>query len=169
RPSCKYARIIRRCEVVRMNVRDICHRQVSTLARGDNALDAARLMRDEHVGCVVVVDAGAAGPVPVGVVTDRDIVVAVTALDLAPEEVTLADIMGAELHVIKHDDGLSDALEVMRTRGIRRLPVIDDDGVLDGIVSADDILAMLADEVSSLASLVAREQRRERERRRIKV
>ncbi|MEQ8231512.1 MAG: CBS domain-containing protein [Gammaproteobacteria bacterium] len=152
-----------------MNVQDICHREVKTLARGDSALTAARLMRDDHVGCVVVVDMGAAGAVPVGIVTDRDIVVAVTALDLAPEEVTLGDIMGGELFTIKAGDELADALEVMRARGVRRLPVVDGAGVLAGIVAADDALAVLADEVSSLAYLVSREQRREREQRRVRV
>ncbi len=152
-----------------MQVQEICHRQVCTLARGDSALTAARAMRDQHVGCVVVVDAGSAGQVPVGLVTDRDIVVAVMALDLAPEEVTLGDIMGAELYTIKGEEHMADALEVMRARGIRRLPVVDDAGTLSGIVTADDLLAILSDQVSGLAYLVSCEQRRERERRRVKV
>jgi CBS domain-containing protein len=77
--------------------------------------------------------------------------------------------MGAEVYTIKGEERMADALEVMRARGIRRLPVIDDAGTLSGIVTADDLLAILSDQISGLAYLVSREQRRERERRRVKV
>lgn len=132
-----------------------------------SVIEAARLMRDRHVGCVIVTADAAADGVPQGILTDRDIVVAVLALNLDPEEVSVGDVMSPGPHTVGAGDTRAEALEIMRAKGVRRLPVVDTDGRLVGIVSADDLLGLVADEVSSLARLVSREQRREREVRRI--
>ena len=150
-----------------MTIASYCQREVVTVSATVSVIDAARLMRDRHVGCVIATVDGAADGVPVGVLTDRDIVVAVLALNLDPEEVSVGDVMSPGPHTVGIGDARSEALEIMRAKGVRRLPVVDTEGHLVGIVSADDLLGLVADEVSSLARLVSREQRREREVRRI--
>lgn len=150
-----------------MSIADYCNRDVVVVDPASSALDAARLMRDRHVGCVIACADGQPGQPPLGVLTDRDIVVAVLALNLDAEEVTVGDVMSTPAHCIGADAGLGEVLEVMRAKGVRRLPVVDGDGRLSGIVAADDLVALLADEMSSLAHLVVREQRRERELRRV--
>jgi CBS domain-containing protein len=150
-----------------MTIAAYCNREVVTVGLADSVIEAARLMRDRHVGCVIATADTTTGSVPLGILTDRDIVVAVLALNLDPEEVSVGDVMSPEPHTIGIGDARSDALEMMRAKGVRRLPVVDAEGRLVAIVSADDLLGVLADEVSSLARLVSREQRRERAVRRI--
>lgn len=152
-----------------MTIREVANYDVVALGRDDSVLEAARWMRDQHVGCVVVVDEPDGRRVPIGLLTDRDIVVAVIALDLEAEEVSIGDVMSDEIHAIAGHEGIADALEVMRSKGVRRLPVVDSDGRLEGIVSADDLVGILADEIGSLAHIVAREQIHEHEKRRVKV
>jgi len=150
-----------------MTIASCCQREVVTVSTTVSVIEAARLMRDRHVGCVVVTADAAGAGVPLGILTDRDIVVAVLALNLDPEEVSVGDVMSPGPYTVSAGDARSDALEIMRAKGVRRLPVVDTEGHLVGIVSADDLLGLLADEVSSLARLVSREQRREREVRSI--
>ena len=150
-----------------MNIADYCNRDVVIVDPAASVLDAARLMRDQHVGCVIACAGGGRDAAPVGVLTDRDVVVAVVALNLEAEEVTVGDVMSAPPHTVTSDANLTEALEIMRAKGVRRLPVVDTEGRVAGIVAADDLLALLADEMSSLAHLISREQRRERERRRV--
>lgn len=152
-----------------MRIDEICNRNIVTIASSDSILTAARVMRDEHVGCVVVVESDGARAVPVGLLTDRDIVVAVVALNLDAEEICVGDVMSADVHSIKSDETLGEALRVMRAEGVRRLPVIDAHGALTGIVSSDDVLQVLGDQLGGVAEIVGREQRRERDRRRVRV
>ena len=150
-----------------MTIAAYCKREVTTVTPNVSVIEAARLMRDRHVGCVIATADATVDGAPLGILTDRDIVVAVLALNLDPEEVSVGDVMSSEPYTVGAGDARSDALEIMRAKGVRRLPVVDTDGHLVGIVSADDLLGLVADEVSSLARLVSREQRREREVRRI--
>ena len=150
-----------------MTVNEIFNVDVVVVTRDDKVLEAARRMRDQHVGCVVVV--GDQRGVPVGILTDRDIVVAVVALNLDAEDLKVGDVMSEPVHTIKAEQDLSAAFELMRAQGVRRLPVVDRDGHLTGIVSADDLLERLAGDCAGLARMVAREQYRELETRRVKV
>lgn len=149
-----------------MKLNDICIRTVVTATPGESVVEAARRMRDEHVGCVVVLDGECH---PIGVLTDRDIVVAVVALDLEASEVVIGDVMSTPVVAVRSRQDVEEALEIMRAAGVRRLPLIDDDGVLIGLVSADDLIERLAGACADLARMVVHEQRRERETRRIKV
>jgi len=119
-------------------------------------------MRHGHVGSLVVVDQMNGGKrLPVGIVTDRDIVVEVVATGLDPAVITVGDIMESELVVGRESDSVLETLEVMRFKGVRRLPTVDADGQLIGIVTVDDLLEVLSEELSELAKIVAREQSRE--------
>jgi CBS domain-containing protein len=149
-----------------MAIGEICNRQVVFANRDATVRQAAQLMRELHVGTVVVTDGPEGRRVPCGIVTDRDIVVGVLAKELDPDALKLSDVMGTELVTARDADGVAETVEVMRSKGVRRLPVVDAQGVLVGIVTFDDILELLAEEMSALARMVSREQKREADFRR---
>lgn len=141
---------------------ELCNREVVVAASNATVAVAAKLMRRHHVGSVVVVDdIDGALRMPVGILTDRDIVLEVCATELDPDVITVGDIMSRELVTTRENEGVLEAMEVMRYRGIRRLPVVGDDGELTGIISVDDLLDVLAEELGELTKVLAREQARE--------
>ncbi len=144
-----------------MPVSEVCNREVVIVRAQDSALDAAQLMRTHHVGDVVVVEDRGGTRVPIGIVTDRDLVVEIMAAKLNPAAITASDIMVPELAAVKENVGLFEAIEYMRAKGVRRLPVVDDNGGLIGILTLDDLLELLADEMKALAKLVKQEQKKE--------
>lgn len=146
-------------------VSEVCNREVIIVERAASILDAARLMRDYHVGDLVVVEERAGRRVPVGIVTDRDIVLEVIAEEVEIGTVTVQDIMSDELVTVREGDDLLDAIPLMRQRGVRRAPVVDETQALVGILTVDDVLELLAEEMNELARLIGREQTREREQR----
>lgn len=142
-----------------MTVDAICTHDVVSVRSSDSLLDVARLMRDRHVGDVVVVDGDGR---PIGIVTDRDIVVGIVAL--TPDKLDalrVEDVMVRDVATIKTTDAVDAALRTMRARGVRRLPVVRTDGVLAGIVTFDDLVAAMARELGELATVVVRERQRE--------
>jgi CBS domain-containing protein len=148
-----------------MKIGDLCKRDVVTVQREDTLVEAARKMRTAHVGDVVVVDSGQP-PAPIGVLTDRDIVVGVVARDvehLAMLEV--GDVLTARIVTAREDEEVHDVLIRMCTRGIRRMPVVNEGGALVGILTFDDLIELLAREMTELRKLLARERRQEEEQR----
>jgi len=144
-----------------MPVSEICNREVIIVQRDESVLQAAKLMRQHHVGNVVVVEERNGRRVPVGIVTDRDLVVEIIAPELDSTVITVGDIAVAELATVRENNGVFEAIQYMRNKGVRRLPVVDDGGGLVGIVTLDDLLVLLAEELGALARLVEREQKNE--------
>jgi CBS domain-containing protein len=149
-----------------MTIGQICNREVVSAARDTTVQAAAKLMRHHHVGTVVVVDEREEGRVPVGIVTDRDIVIEVCAVDLNQNVITVDDIMAPELVTVREDEGLLETVEIMRSKGVRRLPVVDKDGRLAGIVSVDDMLELLTEQMAEMARILGREREHEIHNRR---
>ena len=149
-----------------MTIGQICNREVVSAARDTTVQAAAKLMRHFHVGTVVVVDAGDDSRVPVGIVTDRDIVIEVCAVDLNQNVITVGDIMAPELVTVREDEGLLQTLEIMRYKGVRRLPVVDKNGTLSGIVSIDDLFGALTEQMAEMARVLGREREHEIQNRR---
>jgi CBS domain-containing protein len=149
-----------------MNIGEICTRTVSRIDRKASLVDAARQMREEHVGDLVVVEQRGGRAIPVGVLTDRDIVVGVLAKD-ADHLRTLeaGDVVMGTLVTATEDEDLEPVLHRMRLFGVRRIPVVDGHGAVTGLLSIDDILPALSDEVAELAFLVSRQADREPKRR----
>lgn len=146
-----------------MKVGELCTRTVVIARRHERALDAGRRMRDMHVGCLVVVEDHDGGPRPIGIVTDRDLLTLFVGTTPArAEELALGDVMREDLLVAREDLDVSEALERMRARGVRRLPVVDERGALLGILAYDDLVEWMGEQIADLAKLVANEQRRER-------
>jgi CBS domain-containing protein len=144
-----------------MPVGEICNRAVVVAEKTLSVREAAQLMRSRHVGDVVVVEQRNGSRHPVGIVTDRDIVVEVVAAGVNPDALTVADITGPDLATVSESEGVYEALHTMRSKGVRRIPVVDRDGGLVGIVTLDDLLSLLAEEMTELAKLVSREKQRE--------
>ncbi len=140
-----------------MSVGQYCNREVVIAPQDMSIKAAARLMRERHVGDLVVVEEETAAAFPVGVVTDRDLVIEVLAQDVDPETVSLKDIMSRNPVTATDDEPLLDALERMRSRGVRRLPVVDHTGVLQGILTADDALELISEQLGDLVHLVNHE------------
>ena len=144
-----------------MAVGEICNREVVIAKKTLSVVDAAQLMRKHHVGDLVVVEEKNGRRHPVGIVTDRDIVVEVVAAGVNPDALKVGDIMGPEVATVRESEGLFEALRYMRDKGVRRMPVVDRDDGLVGILTLDDLLGLLAEEMTELAKLVSHERQRE--------
>ena len=145
-----------------MTIGEICTRNSVVTTRNTTVAAAAELMRQHHVGALVVVESANGGRrVPVGIVTDRDAVVEVMATGLDPDTITVGDIMTQDLVTARENEGILETMQIMRYKGVRRLPIVGRSGELIGIVSIDDLLEVLAEEISELAKIISREQARE--------
>lgn len=149
-----------------MPVSEVCNREVIVVQPDDSTLEAAKLMRQHHVGDVVLVEDRGGVRVPVGIVTDRDLVVEIMAPELDQTVITVGDIMAPDLVTVKENAGVFEAIQYMRAKGVRRLPVVNDSGGLVGILTLDDLLELLAEELLALAKLVGHEQKKETMNRR---
>ena len=148
-----------------MEVGKLCTIDTVCCTRDETVQGAAYLMRKHHVGDIVVVDEPDGERSPVGIVTDRDIVVSVIALGLDPLGLQVGDIMSDDLLVAGEREDVGSLIERMRLRGIRRVPVVGEDGRLAGIVSADDLLGYLAEEMEDLSRISPYQQNHERHAR----
>jgi len=148
-----------------MSVGTFCNRDTVILRKEDSVVEAAKLMREFHVGSAVVVEESGGGAKPVGIVTDRDLVVEILAAELDPNAVTVGDIMSYELITAGEEDGLWETLQRMRIKGVRRIPVVNRQGFLAGILTSDDLLEILAGELAELVKIIGKEQEREQKTR----
>ena len=176
-------------------VGDICHRNVLTIAPQAPVIDAARLMAEEHVQNLVVVERRETVPTeegkvegqepgkrkkrrqskgsspseinsvlyPVGIITDRDIALRVEAEGLSWQETTVTEVMTADIEMVQADSEVHTTVEKVGALGIRQMPVVDQKGNLLGILSLDDIVAMLSDSLGDMVELLRREAQQEAE------
>jgi len=149
-----------------MSIGTICNSEVITVRHDATVLHAATMMRQYHVGDVVVIEDQKGKSVPVGILTDRDIVIELVATELDCKVITTGDFMAKNLTVVKESADVIEAVQLMTAKGIRRLPVVDNSGGLVGILTLDDLLLMLAKEFSALSKLISREQKNESTKRR---
>jgi CBS domain-containing protein len=143
-----------------MPVGEICVRDVIVCTGTTTIQEAARLMLQHNVGDVLIVDDSRGKRIPVGIITDRDIVVGIVALKLDPARTTTGDLMKKGVVTVREDQGVFETIQHMRMNGIRRMPVVDRNGALVGILSIDDLIQLLAEEMSELAKLISKEQPR---------
>lgn len=149
-----------------MRIGQLCSRDVVFAEESATPAQMARLMREHHAGCVVITRNEAGVRKPVGIITDRDIVIELIAKDAPMESCTARDIMTMELVTATESDDVGAVFQSMRHNGVRRVPVVDDRGALVGIVSADDLVDYIREQISDLVSLIGREQRKEKAVRR---
>ena len=144
-----------------MKVGEYCKRAVIAIKASCEAAEAATLMREEHVGFLVVYRDGDELQKPIGVLTDRDLVVAVMARDVDPHAVTVGDVMTRQPLIANETDELSDMLQGMRLAGVRRVPVVDVRGALTGIMAIDDAIDVITGLMCDVAGSIKSEQRQE--------
>lgn len=147
-----------------MTVGEFCTREVIFVEKKTGIVEAAQLMRQYHVGTLIVVEDRADQAVPVGIITDRDIVVEIIAQEVDLDAVAAEDIMSYDLVCVQENDGIWETLVQMRSKGIRRVPVVNERGGLEGILTMDDLIELLAEELNLLAKVISTSRARERKK-----
>ena len=148
-----------------MSAGEYCNRDVVVVSQTDPVQEAVTLMRKHHVGDVIVVEHTEQGAVPLGILTDRDIVLEIMAEDVDLKMVRIGDVMSYELITVTESTTLIDTIKLMRQNGIRRIPVVNDKGALEGLLSVDDLLELLAEQLNDIVVLISKEQSSESRRR----
>ncbi|MBU6486081.1 MAG: CBS domain-containing protein [Betaproteobacteria bacterium] len=149
-----------------MTIGDFCIRNIVSTGRGATVIEAAALMRQHHVGNVLVVDEGPDGRIPIGIVTDRDIVIEVVAAGLDTRSITVGELTQRPVATVREDTGYAETVRLMSANGVRRMPVVDAKGMLVGIIAADDILHQLVAPLVALSDLAVRGRHFEMQTRR---
>lgn len=140
-----------------MPIGDCCKLDVICCDANASVAEVAGLMREHHVGDVIVVGMQTEARVPIGIVTDRDIVVEAVAPQVDLNMLTAGDIMNSPLMTVSEGAGFFETLQLMRSLKIRRLPVVREDGTLYGIITADDIVSLLSVELSMISRAIAKQ------------
>ena len=133
-----------------MPIQDLARDDVIRAEPETPIAELAQQMRDENVGSVVITN----GETPVGIATDRDLTVRTIAEETDPSEQTAEDVMSADLCSVDPDAGFYEAAQAMSENGVRRLPICNDSDELVGIITADDLTELLADESEQLAEVI---------------
>lgn len=149
-----------------IGIGDYCVRDVVTMTRDATIREAAGTMRRHHIGAIVIVDRQADTTIPVGILTDRDIVVEIVAAGLDPEAVKVGELVQRPMTTVREDAGYAETVRSMSQNGVRRMPIVDARGSLVGIITVDDILRQLAGPMVALGDLAIRERHYEHETRR---
>lgn len=150
-----------------MDLRKIGKRKVATVYRDTSVGEAARFMRESHLGDVVVIDRTDDGKIfPIGILTDRDIVMSTTALRISPFDFRVEDVMTRALITARSDASLIHIINLMKEHGVKRIPLVNETGELDAIVAIEDVIRLLAEEMYALSQVYDRQQSLEELRRR---
>ena len=145
-----------------MEVGDICQRTVLCCEKEVTAQDAAKLMRQNHVGDLVVTEIQADGVrIPLGMITDRDLVLEVLAQEVDPRGVCVGELIGPVLGTATEDEGVYEVLSRMWEFGVRRMPVINRQGGLVGIITVDDVIAHLSEQLTAVNRITSVQQHQE--------
>jgi CBS domain-containing protein len=137
-----------------MSVGKICRRNVVMATPEENVRDAARRMAEHNVGTLVIVDMQFR---PVGILTDRDIVLRCVAVGKHADELCIRDVMTVPVRTVSDATSIEEALKIMKRAGFRRLPVTDRKAVVIGIVALDDIVDLIAEETAEIGALLRKE------------
>jgi CBS domain-containing protein len=148
-----------------MDLKQIGRKKVVTVTRDASLEQAARLMREAHVGDVVVVEHREGRKIPLGILTDRDIVMATLALGASPSALEAGDIMSAPLVTITENTSLIQVIKIMKEKGVKRVPILSENELV-GIVALEDLMRLLTSELSALAEVSGRQRTLEQGRRR---
>ncbi|MBU6153523.1 MAG: CBS domain-containing protein [Bdellovibrionales bacterium] len=148
-----------------MILEKIANRNVVTIPENATMELAAKTMRDQHVGCVVVVEDKGLRKIPIGIITDRDIVVSTSAFGIAPSTVYVRDVMSSAVVTARKNDSFNHVLMLMKEHGVKRIPIVDSEGALMGIVTNHELMTVLSDELNVLLKVTDRQHQVEADRR----
>jgi CBS domain-containing protein len=136
-----------------MSLKPLMTKEITSLPSTATVLDAAKYMTDMNVGSVIVVD----NDKPSGILTDRDIVTRVLSQEKDPKTTKIRDIMTSPAVTISEDRDIIDVTRLMAERGIRRFPVVDANGKIIGVITLDDVLVFLGQEMQNIAAALKKE------------
>jgi CBS domain-containing protein len=139
-----------------MTISEFCRHLVVCATPEATVTEAAALMRQHHVGAIVICEQRAGKEIPVGIVTDRDIVIEVIAPGVNPSSLRLRDLRLAPLVTIEENASYAQTVAKMSVEGVRRMPVVKTDGTLAGIITLDDVLWQLAEPLAALGGITGR-------------
>ncbi|KTD68268.1 CBS domain protein [Legionella steelei] len=148
-----------------MRVGEYCNRNVVVINGNESVKNAAELMRSYHVGDLVLIEEHDSQKIPICIVTDRDLVIEVMAAGVKPESLLVRDILTEPFRCVFENDSHFDALEIMHSPKIRRLPVINDDKTLIGIITLDDLIEILTEAMGQIVNVVKLQQKKEARQR----
>jgi CBS domain-containing protein len=137
-----------------MTIGKIANRKVVTLSIDKTILDVAKLMKESNVGDVIIVNDESQ---PVGIITDRDIAIKIVADEIPPNQMFASDVMSSDLLVLREYQAIQEAFDMMCAKGVRRAPIVDELNKLTGIVSSDDLVLLVADEIESYGKLIRKQ------------
>ena len=149
-----------------MLLKDFCTTNVASCTPQTTVLEAASLMRHRHVGDLVVVDDPQDEGIPLGIVTDRDIVIEVLGNGLDPAKTTVGSLMRTPVVIAHESEDTAQVIERMKSHGVRRLPVVAREGEVVGIITLDDLLKLFVADANSLLSIMSKGQTNEQHSRR---
>lgn len=144
---------------------EYCNRNVTVVSKQDSIVKAAKIMRESHVGDVLVCESRDGDRIPVGILTDRDIVIEVVAKEIDPDLLVIDDVMSFKLVTAHEDDDLMSVIKRMRINGVRRIPIVNKKNALIGILSADDILEVVSEQLLDLEKIIENEYKKEQKER----
>ena len=135
-----------------MPIKDFCTQEVVTVRAEESLFEAARRMSERGVGTVVVIDAEGT---PIGMLTDRDITVKAVADGKDPRTTLVREVMHTDVVALNEERGVFETIRTMREQGIRRIPIVNSEGRLSGIISLDDLIMLMGEEMANLSGVVA--------------
>jgi CBS domain-containing protein len=141
-----------------MSVAKYCDREIATITRDASIHKAALMMRHYHGGEVIIVEKSNDKNIPIGIVTDRDLVVEIIAMEVDMEQISVGNVMSLELITVSENMSLSDTLDIMQHNGVRRAPVVDGSGCLIGLITVEGILKVLSQDMNKVLELFYRER-----------
>ncbi len=144
-----------------MLLKDICTMDAVCCGRRTRALEAARLMRQHHVGDLIVIDDPEEERTPIGIITDRDLVLEVLGNGLDPAITEVASLIHRTLVIADESEDTAQVIDRMREHGVRRIPVVNSQGGVVGIVTLDDLLRVLVADANALLEVMAKGKRQE--------
>lgn len=144
-----------------MSIGSLCKAFVTTIDEEVSLAEASKRMQENHVGSLVVVKTFDGKLIPCGIITDRDLALALGSTP-APQHLQVKQLMMAHPIVASASDGIFDTICKMRDHGVKRMPVVNDAGALIGIISADDLMSLLAQEFFNLAKISETQLKKER-------
>ncbi len=148
-----------------MKAGKLCNRRVVTIAGAESLLEAAKKMREGHVGSLLVVREEKGKRIPVGILTDRDILMVVLSEGVTPQKINVVDIMSENPVTVPEDMDVSDVITLMRRHGVRRMPVVDSRRDLVGILAIDDLLECFSRQLGELSKIFSLQREQEAVRR----
>lgn len=143
-----------------MPIKSVCNTKVVTIKKSASLEEVAHLMQKHHVGSVVVVEPFDGMMTPSGMITDRDIALTIGLMN--PKSTRVEQIMQSQPITVSESDGIFETIVKMNQYGIRRMPVVYEDGSLCGVVSADDLFSLIGDEISKLSKITEIQQKNEK-------